>query len=234
MGKSTPPGQRLRAFRRDRDLSGQAIADAIGCTKGTVSYWESGKTSLPWTVCLALEASFGVSARWLYRAEPPMWVVPERTHPKTGKRHTSIPFLGEEVGFGPDGSAIQPHPESLSIGFQPALLDQVLGNDPPPRKALFLWRVQDDAMEPSLPLGSWVLVDTSPEARRTLTENGIYLLRLGQDPIPTLRRLATDPLSGDLLVSTDAPGRVPLAVHLPAEGNCFAILAHAFWVGRIL
>ena len=231
MGKTKTPGERLRAFRSERELTGLALAEGLGCTKSTISYWEAGRTELPWTTCLALEAAYGVSAQWLATGKGPMWLVPARRKTKSAKDIHFIPFLEEQLGFRPDGSVLPPHPESRGLGFPPSLLQEVVGEPLPGQEDLYLWRVKDQEMEPLLPQGAWALLNVDLSAREPLTENAIYLVRLGQENSPCLRRVATEPISGDLLITTDAPRRVPLRIARTVAAGEFTLLARAIWAG---
>ena len=89
-------------------------------------------------------------------------------------------------------------------------------------------------MAPLIPLGSWVLLDVSGDARDPIKDHGIYLLRLARSQDPILRRVALDPLSGDLLAASDAPGRVPLRLQPLNKKENWMVLARARWVGHIL
>ena len=234
MVKIPSPGARLRAFRSERKLTGIALAEGLGCTKSTISYWEAGRTELPWTACLALEAAYGVSAQWLAKGEGPMWVAPARRKPKSAKDIHSIPFLEEQLSFRPDGPVMPPHPESPRLSFPPSLLQEVAGVPLPGPEDLYLWRVKDREMDPLLPQGAWVMLNVAPAAHEPLTENAIYLVRLGQKQSPCLRRVAIEPISGDFLITTDAPRRVPLRIARTVATGKFAILARAIWAGMRL
>ncbi len=228
------PGDRLRAFRRERGLSGSALAESLECTKSTISYWEAGRTTLPWSSCLALEAAHGVSAQWLATGEGPMWLGPGRRKTKAAKGLVAIPFLEGQLGFRPDGSAQAPHPEAPGLGFPPSLLQEIAGVPLPGPEDLYLWRVEDEEMAPLLPKGAWVLLNVAATACEPLTENAIYLVRLGQEQTPCLRRVAIEPISGDFLITTDAPRRVPLRIaRTVAEGE-LTVLARAIWAGMRL
>ena len=231
MGKITTPGGRLRAFRNERGLSGTTLAETLGCTKSTISYWEAGRTTLPWTTCLALEAAHGVSAHWLSAGEGSMWLVPGRRKTRGTKGLHSIPFLEGQLGFRPDGSVQAPHPETPGLGFPPSLLQEISGEPLPGPEDLYLWRVQDSEMAPLLPEGAWVLLNVAAAASETLTDNAIYLVRLGHAQPPCLRRVAIEPLSGDLLITTDAPRRVPLRIARTVANGEFSVLARAIWAG---
>ena len=234
MVKRPTPGARLRAFRAERELTGIALAERLNCTKSTVSYWEAGRTPLPWTTCLALEAAYGLSAQWLAAGEGPMWLVPGRRKLKPSKGLQIIPFLDGRLGFDEDGAVIPPHPESPGLGVSPSLLQEVAGDPPPKGGDLYLWRVTDSAMEPLLPIGAWVLLDVSDQSPDSLVQDAIYLVRSGRSQVPRLRRVARDPLSGGLLLATDTPGRAPQRIPTGTAKNKSLLLGRAIWVGIAL
>lgn len=238
MHEAETPGARLRAFRTDRSLSGQALADALECSKSTISYWESGRTILPMTACLALESAYGVSARWLAAGEGPVWVVPNR-HGKSRKTDLDIPFLNPEWAFDENGLPVRPHPGASAIRFPRALLEEIWKDGIPAKDRLFLWRVQDDAMAPLVPKGSWALIQVGVPTPSTLKDQAIYLFRLGPREAPSLRRIARVPSQGggdsvDLLVGVDAPGQIPLRFTESQLFDGHRLLASVVWVGRPL
>ena len=230
------PGQRLRAFRKERGLSGQTLAEAVGCTKSTVSYWESGRSALPWTACLALEAAYGVSARWLTEGDGPMWVTPGKQRPRPRKDSYSIPLVTPELAFDAAGRPVDPHPDAPSIGFPTSLLEEIGGGRLPSVEALRLWRVQDEAMAPALPKGSWVLLDSSPQLAEGLKDHAVYLVRMEPGGIPCLRRVARMPSrgkveDGSLLFGVDAPGHLPICLKETQVILEAMLLARALWAG---
>jgi len=228
------PGARLRALRTDRGMTGLALAQALDVTKSTISYWEAGRTELPWAICLALEALYGVSARWLTHGEDPMWLAAPRGSQAVSNEQIRIRFLSRDLGFTRTGQAVAPHPDSPFIRVPAVLLAEILGETITNVEALFLWRADDSEMVPHIPLGAWVLLDVSPDACKSVKDHGIYLLRLSPDQAPILRRLAKDPLSGDLLVACDVAGRVPLRLDHRAKKTGWMVLARACWAGSTL
>jgi transcriptional regulator with XRE-family HTH domain len=238
MHDAKTPGARLRAFRTDRSLSGQALAEALGCSKSTISYWESGRTNLPMTACLALETAYGVSAQWLASGEGPVWVVPN-SHGKSRKTDLDIPFLNPEWAFDQDGLPVRPHPGAPAIRFPRVLLEEIWKDGVPEKDQLFLWRVQDDAMAPLIPRGAWALIQAGAPTPSTLKEQGLYLLRLGPKEAPCLRRVARVPSQGnrelaDLLIGVDAPGHLPLRFTESQVFDEHRLLAAVVWAGRSL
>lgn len=234
MANLDTPGARLRALRTDRGMTGLALAQALDVTKSTISYWEAGRTELPWAICLALEALYGVSAHWLTHGEDPMWLAVPRGSQTLSREQIRIPFLNRDLGFTRTGQVVAPHPDSPAISVPAVLLAEVMGEAVTTTDALFLWRSDDSEMVPRIPLGAWVLLNVSPDACNPVKDHGIYLLRLSPDQVPILRRLARDPLSGDLLVACDATGRVPLRLDHRAKKTGWVVLARACWVGSTL
>lgn len=226
------PGERLRAFRRERGLSGQALAQALGCTKSTVSYWEAGRTPLPWTVSLALEATYGIAATWLDQGTGPMWLVPGTKIPESCEGAAEIAFLTPELAFDAEGQVQKPHPDSPSIRFPLGLLKEIGRNNPIETANLALWRVLDEDMGPTLPTGAWVMIDTTQPL--LLEDQALYLVRLEEKELPCLRRVTRMVGKGgkkDILIGVDAPGRLPL--HF-SEARVLAdrmLLARVRWVG---
>jgi transcriptional regulator with XRE-family HTH domain len=234
MANLDTPGARLKALRTDRGMTGLALAQALDVTKSTISYWEAGRTELPWAICLALEALYGVSARWLAHGEDPMWLAAPRGSQALSRELIRIPFLSRDLGFTRTGQVVAPHPDSPALTVPAALLAEILGERTPNAETLFLWRTNDSEMAPHIPSGAWVLLDVSPDACNPIKDHGIYLLRLSPDQAPILRRLARDPLSGDLLVACDAPSRVPLRLDHRAKRTGWVVLASACWAGTTL
>lgn len=232
MGKFSSPGTRLQAFRAERGLSGSALASDLGITKSTVSYWEAGRTPMPKSACLALQASHGVSAHWLMTGEGSMWA-PNLAHAQPENGQHLVRFLDSRKGFGASGKVQPPHPETSGLGFPSEFIAELkasLGVQP---EHLFIWRVADLDMAPTLKPMDWVLLDTNPTPISSIRDHGIYLVRLKSNSVPTLRRVATDPLTGELLVATDAPGRIPLRIN-PSKAKEGLILGWACWHGTKL
>jgi len=219
------PGARLKALRADRGMTGLALAQSLDVTKSTISYWEAGRTELPWAICLALEGLYGVSSRWLATGEGPMWL--------KAPRRPQAPSV-KSIRITPTGEVVVPHSDSPAMSLPPSLLAEILGENTTPPESLFLWRSEDAEMAPHIPPGAWVLLDVSPDARDPIQDHGIYLLRLAPTHDPILRRMARDPLSGDLLVASDAPGRVPLRLQSQGKKANWMILARVRWVGYSL
>ena len=89
-------------------------------------------------------------------------------------------------------------------------------------------------MCPCIHKGAWVLLDTCAQAREHLIDHDVYLVAAGKNQRPCLRRLATEPTSGDLLLAADEPGRVPLRLHRPFLNGEVIVLGHALWAGGML
>ena len=57
--------QRLRDLREDRDLSQQALADALGMYKTTYSNYELGKREIPFDLVIRLAKFYNVSIDYI-------------------------------------------------------------------------------------------------------------------------------------------------------------------------
>lgn len=231
---STPdsPGARLRTLRQHLGLTGQALGKELAVTKTAVSYWEGDRVALPQSIALALEQIFGVSAHWLLEGKDPMW----------GSKWTaSLPALPEGLvrvalldparGFNRRGEAQLPGPHAPSLCFPETLLRALTSPKGDSWDHLHLWAVSDEEMSPSLRAGDWVLLDTSKEVRRDISDHEVYLIRTQPGDAPVLRRVAKDPLSGDLILAVDVPGRVPMRLPPAARRLEELVLGHAVWAG---
>ena len=93
----------------------------------------------------------------------------------------------------------------------------------------FWLQVVDPLMGETLGALALVLVDPSPPSRMELQDHALYLMRLGRDQPPSVRRVALDRDSGDLLIGTDARDRVPMRRAMPLQGEALT-LGRVLWV----
>lgn len=231
---STPssPGERLRTLRQHLGLTGQAIGNELSVTKTAVSYWEGDRVALPRSIALALEQLYGVSTQWLLTGTGPMWGALWTTkQPSLPEGLVRVALLDPALAFDSKGKVQPPGPHALSLCFPRSSLESLTPSLPEVPENLYLWLVSENDMAPALKLEDWVLLDASPSARATVHEHGIYLVRIRASDPPVLRRLATDPVSGDLLMAVDAPGRVPLRLTFPKKDVDRILLARAYWSG---
>lgn len=248
------PAARFKAFRTQLGLTGHALAFRLGVTKTAVSYWESGRVALSPTACLLAEALFRISASWLQTGQEPMWL----HHPATGLPDTPDILLIRQVNetaFLSDGTLLPPRELAPCLGlprdyFSDLLHHWGIGSEysffrgyrrdeftsifqTSDYGSAFVWfrPTRSEGLEPVLRAEDWVLLYTGSSCRRDIRDHCIYLVRLQNEDRPVLRRLATDPMSGDILLGIDLPGRVPLRMNIPPETRLSVILGLVCWVG---
>jgi DNA-binding XRE family transcriptional regulator len=231
MTQSATPGERLRTLRKQLGLTGQAFAEAIGVTKSAVSYWEVGRIALQRSSCLAMERAFAVSADWLLEGNGPMWVPPP-----SGQKHpfpTLVvrPLLDGTDGFDGNGLPIPPPPSAPVLGLPKDLVQEILAACGGTEEDLFFVRQPDSEMEPTLKEGDWALVHTGQGARTPVVPQMLYLVRLNPGALPTVRRLALTPISGDLLIGLDHSERIPLRISTLTVNHQEQVLGRVCWVG---
>ncbi len=200
-------------------------------TKTAVSYWESGRVSLSKTACLLAEHLYGISAVWLLEGRGPMWL--PATKPSTPSLPDLVlrPLLPEKDAFAEDGSVIRPRNNSPCLGLTQAMIDSLLAAcGSGDAEDLYFIRITDGEMTPILSPGDWALVHTGWSNRSRVSDNALYLVRPPIQGQPHVRRVAVEPLSGDLLIGVDTPGHVPLRISLPAELPAM-LLGKVCWVG---
>lgn len=235
MSSPDSPGARLRTLRQHLGLTGQALGKELAVTKTAVSYWEGDRVALPQSIALALEQIYGVSAQWLLEGKNPMWGTKwTASLPALPEGLVRVALLNPVRGFNRKGEPQLPGPHAPSICFPEILLQSMATPTGDSWGHLHLWAVPNDEMSPSMKAGDWVLLDTSLQARRLVNDHGVYLIRIQPETAPALRRVAQDPLSGDLFISVDAPGRVPMRVSLAPKEIGRALLGHAIWIGSRL
>jgi len=226
------PGERFRAFRTQLGLSGLAMADPLGVTKSAISYWEAGRVSLSRTACLLAENLYRVSATWLLEGEGPMWLPALPPHLPVAPDLVLRPVLPDTDMFCEDGSVVHPRDNALCLGLPRPLVESVLAGCAGGRlEDLFFVEVRGREMEPTLCHGDWALVHTGLAVRGRIVDHGLYLVRLHPQDNPHPRRIAVEPLSGDVLIGIDAPGQVQLRTTIPMDKLSAIVLGKICWIG---
>lgn len=231
MSATDTPGTRFRTFRTQVGLTGQALAERLGVSKTAVSYWESGRVSLSQTACLLAERLFGISVAWLLEGVGPMWQgIPSSDLP--GNPDLLLRPLLPEGAFLPDGSFLPPRDTAPCMGLPRTtvivLLDALGGGS---LDDLYFFRTDENELKPTLYPGDWVLLHTGIEPRQSIENHMLYLVRLRPQDPPKLRRVALDPLSGDILLGVDLPNQVPLRMTVPVESRPTVVLGRVCWIG---
>ena len=91
-------GSRLKALRRQRNLTQQKIADALGVSKTSVIYWEKDENVPKHESLTALAKTLGTTTEWLLDGV----AVPEKSNADIAKMEVGIYQAGDPV---PDGYA---------------------------------------------------------------------------------------------------------------------------------
>jgi hypothetical protein len=99
------------------------------------------------------------------------------------------------------------------------------------KEDLFFIRIRGHEMEPILADGDWALVYTGLHARNRIVDHKLYLIRNRPQDTPQVRRVAVEPVSGDLLFGTEAKGLVPIRITVPASDLARTILGKVCWAG---
>jgi len=234
MGTTGSPGERLRTFRTSLNLTGSALAKALGRSKGSISYWEAGRSPLPLSACLGLESAFGVSAKWLMAGDEPMWAQTDRKKlPESSPGLIVLPVLSARASFDDAGSPISAPPVTEEIGIPASLLESDPQSAGIAQSSPRIWiRVVDPLMMETLGNHAFVLIDTTGLCRNEIINHALYLVRLAPDDIPSVRRIAMEPHSGDLIVGTDGRDHVSLRLPYPAEGRLEIVLGRVIWILR--
>lgn len=65
MHAGSDPGKRIRNLREDHDLTQTKVAEVIGVSQRTYSYYETGQRAIPIEVVSTLADYYGVSINFL-------------------------------------------------------------------------------------------------------------------------------------------------------------------------
>ena len=119
-------GLRIMAARLEHGLSQQALADAVGVDRTTVTHWESGRISLTAANAIALAALLGTTAEQL--VGPPR---PARQEPTGRAPNPSIAPGGREGGAGmaATDAGLQQRVEMLEATCRDLLVRMVRAED---------------------------------------------------------------------------------------------------------
>lgn len=163
--------KRLIEFRNKYRYSQKDIADILGITRSSISYFESGKITPSMTILNSYEYNFGISHKWLLTGEGsmhlelpdlPAWIRKKVMEMKTGsdsQEYMEIPFFKQLLCAG-DGS--YPDLSSKIETFIKIPKIYALGKD------LIAFLCIGESMEPVIPNNSIVIANIN----RKELENG--------------------------------------------------------------
>lgn len=227
------PGQRLRILREHLGKSASALAEALGRSKSVWSYYESGRSPLPRSTAMALEAAYGIRADWLLEGTGEMWCTPAPTPMAVKDGQQMVPILPGDPAFNQDGDLILPRDPSSWIGLPTALIHEAVRRcgGGMPEEACFI-KARDASMAPTIHPGDLALVCFSEKARCTWVNHALYLVALTKGAPAMIRRVARDPMSGGLVIAQDAPEHVSLKLD-PMEEDLYEVIkARVCWLVR--
>lgn len=177
-------GSRLKALRRQRNLTQQKIADALGVSKTSVIYWEKDENVPKHESLIALARTLGTTTEWLLSGVG----VPEKSNADIAKMEVGIYQAGDPV---PDGYVAIDYYDDVFVSAGNGYLNL---EKPSNNKMLFpvdlikecnvepattkVIHVRGESMFPKLKDGQAISIDMSA---KTIYDGEIYAFQVGDD-----------------------------------------------------
>lgn len=177
-------GSRLKALRRQRNLTQQKIADALGVSKTSVIYWEKDENVPKHESLTALAKTLGTTTEWLLDGV----AVPEKSNADIAKMEVGIYQAGDPV---PDGYVAIDYYDDVFVSAGNGYLNL---EKPSNNKMLFpvdlikecnvqpsatkVIHVRGESMFPKLKDGQAISIDMSA---RTIYDGEIYAFQVRDD-----------------------------------------------------
>lgn len=177
-------GSRLKALRRQRNLTQQKIADALGVSKTSVIYWEKDENVPKHESLIALAKTLGTTTEWLLSGVG----VPEKSNADIAKMEVGIYQAGDPV---PDGYVAIDYYDDVYVSAGNGYLNL---EKPSNNKMLFpvdlikecnvepattkVIHVRGESMFPKLKDGQAISIDMSA---KTIYDGEIYAFQVGDD-----------------------------------------------------
>ncbi|MFH7808812.1 XRE family transcriptional regulator [Acinetobacter sp. BSP-153] len=177
-------GSRLKALRRQRNLTQQKIADALGVSKTSVIYWEKDENVPKHESLIALARTLGTTTEWLLSGVG----VPEKSNADIAKIEVGIYQAGDPV---PDGYVAIDYYDDVFVSAGNGYLNL---EKPSNNKMLFpvdlikecnvepattkVIHVRGESMFPKLKDGQAISIDMSA---KTIYDGEIYAFQVGDD-----------------------------------------------------
>jgi len=221
----TTPGQRLKQVRQALHLSMGALGESLGVSSAAVSYWESGKTEIPKSSALALQAVYGYRWEWLMTGEGPEKLQP-LSITKTPAAAVMVRVFEGPPEFEEDSETVRPvdNPEAQqAYPFRLTTLRPMLKRCGAGHVGtLALIRIPaDENMMPLLPGGGLMLVNTSLALRSHPPTGALVLVPWGEG-VAFRRAFPQPPPRGggdhSLPLHTENPTTPGRSLWIPAEG----------------
>ncbi|MBO7705288.1 MAG: LexA family transcriptional regulator [Acinetobacter sp.] len=177
-------GSRLKALRRQRNLTQQKIADALGVSKTSVIYWEKDENVPKHESLIALARTLGTTTEWLLSGVG----VPEKSNADMAAMEVGIYQAGDPV---PDGYVAIDYYDDVYVSAGNGYLNL---EKPSNNKMLFpvdlikecnveptttkVIHVRGESMFPKLKDGQAISIDMSA---KTIYDGEIYAFQVGDD-----------------------------------------------------
>lgn len=206
----TTPGERLRAARTAAKFSSAAkAAEALGVGASTYAGHENGQNDFSREQAVMYGRKFRVSPAWLMfgddyaSAEAVSGKSRGKTPPALLASTISVPDLAIHAGMG-GGGAIEVRVDEQGYPTDP---EQIRGFWSFPEymlrqfgdlRSVYAWEARGDSMEPTLPGGSVVFVDTN---QRNPPPDDLYALDAGDGLV--IKRLRLVPRSDKIEIISD-------------------------------
>ena len=226
------PNERLNLLASELNLDGRRLAEALGVSGASISDWKSGKQPLRKTVCLALQALYGVSWRWLLEGEGAMWAFQPLGQDSQGEL-SYVPHLQGAASCGPGGEIMDPGAAAPRSPFDRSFLQDILKEcGSGSTSDLYIVESTGESMRPTLHPGDQVLINAALPLRLKPKRGGLFLVRM--DPMSADARIKRVRLSSDgrLCLTSDAPGFSPVEVELDGIPLQSLLLGRVCWASR--
>lgn len=177
-------GSRLKELRRQRNLTQQKIADALGVSKTSVIYWEKDENIPKHESLIALARTLGTTTEWLLNGV----AAPEKSNADIAKMEVGIYQAGDPV---PDGYVAIDYYDDVYVSAGNGYLNL---EKPSNNKMLFpvdlikecnvepattkVIHVRGESMFPKLKDGQAISIDMSA---KTIYDGEIYAFQVGDD-----------------------------------------------------
>ncbi|MEY3297148.1 MAG: hypothetical protein RLZZ597_408 [Cyanobacteriota bacterium] len=192
---------RLKQAVRDKSIRG--FARDCGFSDTVLRQYLNGQSEPTRPALLAIARTANISVEWLATGQP---------------------------GTAPDGSPqafAEKYIQKGPLAFETEWLRTEFPNS---FEHLMLTQVADDSMEPTLPVGALVLVDTTDRDLEAVT-HGIYLLKL--DDRILVKRLQYV-AEKTIRVLSDHAAYEAFSLALPSQASRLSLMGRVIWVGHKL
>jgi transcriptional regulator with XRE-family HTH domain len=229
METETHPYQRLKKARTFLGLSLAKVGRMLDVSSQTFNNWERGITPITPKIALRIEKTLGIGQEYVLNGiEDKMLVQSEEidenyrkdvklSHALIRRDMISVPLLSPQIKNSEGGSLTEFLEESdYQLVFDLRWLDL---NFPTHPIHVFLFRLDGNYMEPTIPQGEFVFVDAGSFGGRI--EQGLWLLKLGDYiGVRRIQQVGVNLFQA----SCDNPTYPPIPIELNNNGDSFKLL----------